>query len=98
MLAGRSPLFIVRTYRLAALAWPGHIVRDGNQEFFKFDMDITSLFWLHATSVDMEVLDLLPVSPLRPLATICSRYSILRGPREASGNRSVFFGLCCYFE
>ena len=40
VLAGRSPLFIVRTHRLAALAWPGHIVRDGNQEFFKFDMDI----------------------------------------------------------
>ena len=83
VLVGESPLFIVRTYRLAALAWPGHIVRDNNQEFFKFDMDITSLFWLHATSVDMEVLDLVPVSPLRPLATIFRRYSILRGPREA---------------
>ena len=83
VLVGESPLFIVRTYRLAALAWPGHIVRDNNQEFFKLDMDITSLFWLHATSVDMEVLDLVPVSPLRPLATIFRRYSILRGPREA---------------
>ncbi|CAE7531580.1 unnamed protein product [Symbiodinium sp. CCMP2592] len=33
VLAGADPLFIVRTYRLAALAWPGKIVKDKDHEF-----------------------------------------------------------------
>ncbi|CAE7767164.1 Cdk12 [Symbiodinium sp. CCMP2592] len=65
VLAGAAPLFIVRTYRLAALAWPGKIVKDKDHEFFEFNMGVRSLFWMHSTSLDLEVLRLRVVSPLR---------------------------------
>ena len=65
-----SPLYIVRTYRLAALAWPGKIIKDKDHEFFQFNMDVPSLYWLHSTSVEMDVLQLRPVSPLRAVADV----------------------------
>ncbi|CAE7249731.1 unnamed protein product [Symbiodinium sp. CCMP2592] len=70
VLAGADPLFIVRTYRLAALAWPGKIVKDKDHEFFEFNMGVRSLFWMHSTSLDLEVLRLRVVSPLRASAAV----------------------------
>ncbi|CAE7240011.1 unnamed protein product [Symbiodinium sp. CCMP2592] len=79
VLAGESPLFIVRSYRVACLAWPGKIVHDAGSDFFEFDMTVSSLYWMHSTSVDTVVLKLQAASPLRVLAMICESMLVTQG-------------------
>ena len=61
--ASTTPLFIVRTYKVAALTWP--MIR-GPHNTFSFDLNAPSLYWLHLTDLEScKVFHLTAQSPLR---------------------------------
>ena len=59
------PLYIVRTYRLAALCWPGKLVTSGGKSVLRLHPDAPSLYWYHTQCVDVKLLELRAASPLR---------------------------------
>ena len=61
------PLYVVRSYRLAALCWPAEVGVQGERRVVLLKADAASMYWYHAETIDVEVLHLRAASPLRAL-------------------------------
>ena len=52
------PLYVVRSYRLAALCWPAEVGVQGERRVVLLKADAASMYWYHAETIDVEVLHL----------------------------------------
>jgi hypothetical protein len=58
-----KPVYIVRSYKHAALAWPGTLEKVGEMERLVLTSELSSLYWVHVFNTDAVVLELEAAAP-----------------------------------